>query len=72
MDAELEAAIKRLNDLFRYNTRITAEDRSAWNLVRSALYHHNAAAADLLATSGDWTINPKAMAELRRAVEGTP
>jgi hypothetical protein len=66
MDAELDAAIKHLNELAR--TYHYPSDRNAWNLVRSALYHvHGAADALLESDSSNVT---KRWMELRRAVEG--
>ena len=71
MDAELRAAIVKLNELsksFAYPS-----DRSAWNAVRSQLYALDSAARRVVdndAAGATLSRQAKDMAELARIVEG--
>jgi len=75
MDAELRAAIERLNVLFRAGgARLVDHDaRSAWNTVRSQLTALDSAARRVVdndAAGATLSRQAKDMAELARIVEG--
>jgi len=72
MDAELRAAIERLNELLR-QMPVPPKDRSAWNAVRSQLYALDSAARRVVdndAAGATLSRQAKDMAELARIVEG--
>lgn len=68
MDAELRAAIDTL-DAMLADPHHRGGGRRAWNLVRTHLVLLDGAATELVDGAGEWTIDRRSLAELRRVVK---